>query len=281
MIKVIWLFNIGMDADKIGKVGNVIDSVSFTIKSAGHINDLIKNANTVITGEFILHMSRESASNPLKFGHMYEWNGIGDPQSRLWKHRLRGSGASRQLSFEFKASKKTVPVSPVLREVGVQQNHVFTWKSMVMELGMPVRISPVIARALVFEAKEVKRGAASTGTGHTDGMRVYYKGTISMSKAGPEQAWGSFTSEFNEWFSSGMPEKIMASNTSMRIGKTIRSSVIQKIRGIASVKKKPKTFTFQPVGIDKSFVETLGKSLKANYIASAATRRVLTQDDDL
>jgi hypothetical protein len=270
-----------MDADKIGKVSNVIDSVSFTIKSADHINELIKHSNTIITGEFVLHMSRESVTNPLRLGHMYDWNGIGDPQERLWKHRLRGRGSARQLSFEFKASKKSVPVSPVLRSVGVRQNHIFQWKSMVMEMGMPVRISPVLALALVFEAKEVKRGASTTGSGFTDGARVYHRGTIAISKAGPEQAWGAFTSEFNQWFRSGIPDQIIKRNLSAKIGKTIRSSVLQKVRGIASVKSKPKTFTLQPIGLDKSFVSTLNNSLRVNYIASAASRKVLTQDDDL
>lgn len=270
-----------MDGDKFGKVANAIDAVSITLASNSNVNDLIKAANTIVTGEFILHMSREAVSKPLKFGHMYEWNEIGDPGSRLWTHQLRGRGAIRQLSFNFKASKKSVPVTPALKAVGVEQRHIFVWKSMIMELGNPVRISPKIAQALVFEEKDVKHGATTTGSGFARNGIVVHKGTINIAKAGPEQAWGSFTQEFNMWFRSGVPEQYIRQNISTVVKKTIKSAFDQKIRGIKLGKTKPKTFTLEPVGVDRSFVTTLSNSLRASYIAGAATRRILTQNDEI
>lgn len=273
------MFNIGMDADKFGKVGNVIDAVSVTINSDVHVNDLVKASNTLITGEFVLHMSSAAVSEPLKFGHMYDWGMVGNPQGRLWKHILRGRGRTRQLSFDFKASTKAVPVAPRLSAIGVKNNHIFTWKAPVMELGLPVRISPVLAQALVFEAKEVKRGASSTGTSYASDGIVFHKGTIAISKAGPAEAWGAFTNEFNSWFRSGMPEQIIKTQLAPIIDQTIRTAVAGKLKSIGGLKTKPKTFTLEPVGVDKSFAATLANSLRANYIAGAALRRGMVQDD--
>lgn len=273
------LFNIGMETGKFGKVANVIDAVSVTIKTDTHINDLIKSANTIVTAEFVSHMSREAITSPLKFGHMYEWGMIGDPSQRLWRHILRGRGASRQLTFDFKASQKAVPVDPALAAVGVKKNHIFTWKAPVIELGKPVSISPKLARALVFMSKDIKRGASSSGHGYQMDGRVYYSGTINIAKAGPQEAWGSFTNEFNTWFRSGMPEEIIKSKLAVGIGRTIKNVVLAKLKGINAVKTKPKTITLEPAGIDKNFAATLAQSLRTNYIAGAATRRALVADD--
>lgn len=270
-----------IELDKFGKVANVIDSVSATVKSNSNINDLVKNANVLITGEFVLHMSRAVVEQPLKFGHMYEWGALGDPSARLWQHKLRGHGAMRQLTFNFKASQKSVPVAPILASIGVKRNHIFTMKASVMELGLPVSISPVLAKALVFEVKEVKRGASYTGFANVKDGIVFHKGTIRISKAGPQEAWGSFTREFNSWFRSGIPEELIKTKFKNGAEKTIKNSVISKLKSIAKLRTKNKTIVLEPVGIDKSFVTTLANSLKANYIGAAAQRRVLVQNDDI
>lgn len=272
------MFNITMEVDKFGKAANVIDAVSVVVKSNVHVNELIKASNTLITGEFVLHMSRETLGKPLKFGHMYEWGMLGDPNGRLWKHELRGRGAMRQLTFTFKASQKAVPVAPALSAIGVKKNHIFHMKASVMELGLPVRISEKLAKALVFEAKEVKRGAKTSGTGYETGGIVFHRGVIEIPRAGSAEAWGSFTTEFNTWFASGLPEEIIATGLTIPAGRTIKSAVLAKLRSIGSAKVKKKTIVLEPAGIDKSFAATLEKSLQTNYIAGTATRRAITDD---
>jgi len=275
------MFNIGMEADKFGKVANMIDTVSVTLKTDAHINDLIKAANTVITAEFIKHMSQVSVNDPNKFGHMYEWNMIGNPSGRLWRHVLRGRGAARQLSFDFKASQKVVPVDPALAEVGVKRIHIFQWKAPVMELGRPVSISPKLAKMLVFLAKETKRGASSSGYGFSVDGRVFHRGTINISRAGSEEAWGSFTGEFNTWFRSGMPEQFIRSLITPGVNRAVKKTVIDRLRRLAATKERPKTITLEPVGIDKTFEATLAASLHTNYIAAAASRRAFIADDQV
>jgi hypothetical protein len=273
------LFNIGMETEKFGQVANVIDAVCVTIKTDAHVNDLIKSANTIITAEFVTHMSNEALNHPLKFGHMYDWAGIGNPGERLWRHVLRGRGASRQMSFDFKASTKMVPVDPILSSVGVKRNHQFTWKAPVIELGKPVSISPKLAAMLVFVAKDVKRGANTTGSGFQHDGRVYFNGTINIAKAGPAEAWGSFTNEFNTWFRSAIPGELIKTKLEPAIGRVVKNTVLNRLKAISSLKTKPKTITLEPVGVDKNVAATLAKSLHTSYIAAAATRRALVNDD--
>jgi len=275
------VFSIGGDFDKIGKVTNMVDTIGVTIKTNSHINDLVTNSNAVITGEFVLHMSKEAMGSPKKFQHMYEWGHVGDPNYRLWKHILRGRGAQRQLTWDFKASTKSVPVAPALKAIGVKQNHIFTWKAPVLELGLPVHISPILAKFLVFEAKETSRRSAISGKGFEHGGIVFHDGTIAIAKQGNEQSWNAFTTAFNEWFKSGMPEMVIRTNIGAIAQKTIKRTALQKLASIASLKTKTKTFTLQPIGIDAGFQTKLANSLRANYIAGAANRRVLVADDEL
>src|SRR6185437_13951164 len=106
------------------------------LKSDRHVSTLIKVAHDLTASEFILHMSKAALSTRT-FNHMYEWNRAGDPNAKLWRHVLKGNGAKRQAFFEFKASKSIVPVDPQLARVGVKKIHVFVWKSMVLETGLP------------------------------------------------------------------------------------------------------------------------------------------------
>lgn len=260
------MFNIGMEADKFGKVANAIDAVQVAIKSNIHVNELAKASNTILTAEFVLHMSRQSLSDPKKFAHMYEWNHIGDSNFRLWKHILRGRGGTRQLTYDFVASRQTVPVKPELKELGVKQNHIFTWKAPVLELGMPVTISPKLAKVLVFKYQE---------------RIVFFKGTITIPKQGSKESWGSFGREFAQWFSSPIPETLINESLGKIAKETITNTFLSKIRSLATGKTKVKTFTLTPAGIDKDFQKKIENSLRVNYIAGAATRRVIVSDDEV
>lgn len=255
-----------MEADKFGKVANTIDAVAVAIKSNVHINELVKSSNTILTAEFVMHMSREALSEPKRFAHMYEWDHVGDPNFRLWKHVLRGRGGVRQLTYDFVASKKTVPVKPELKEIGVKQNHIFVWKAPVLELGMPVTIAPKLAKALVFKYR---------------GAIVFFRGTINIPRQGSNESWGSFGRAFNEWFTSPIPEAILKESLGKVAKETITNTFLSKMRTLVTGKTKIKTFTLTPAGIDKDFAKKLENSLRVNYIAGAATRRVVVSDDEI
>lgn len=275
------MFNINSDSGKMIDVAQMIDGVAGAIKTDAHINDVLKNANIILTGEFVLHMSREALANVQELGHMFEWRRVGDPSARLWKHILRGSGRNRQLTFTFKASKSTVPVSEALRAVGVKQRHVFVWKAPVIEFGLPVRISPVVARALVFEAKGKVGTGASNGHAYVRDGIVFHTGTVNIPRAGSPRAWGAFTKAFNEWFTGPEPIEILKREIDPATKDAVNKSVKEKLAKIRSTATKKKTFSITVGGVDSSFEKKLVQSLSRNYAQAAANRRVLTSDDEI
>lgn len=255
------VFKVTMETAKIGEITNMIGSVNYTLKTNAHINDLINATHRVLTSRFILHMTDVAFNSPEEFKHMYEWGRVGDPNARLWKHLLRGAGAARVSTFDFKASKKPVPVTPEKQAVGVKNNHVFVWKAPVLELGLPVRISPKIANTLVMDYPK------------RTGQLVYTKRTIYIPRQGNEQAWGAFTNEFMRWFAGGVPTAIIKTEIEPKIQAGVREAM--RI-GIAQMKGKvrPKTMTITPVGIDKNFVTTMNAAMRTNYIELARNRRI-------
>lgn len=251
------MFKVTSNLDDIGKVLSTTQSVSHAIETPAHINQLMKTANSIMTSSFIIHMSRKTLMQPARYKHMYEWRLNGDPNSKLWKHIMSGSGANRVLSFNFKASKTTVPISDIKKSVGVQNRHIFYWKAMVLELGLPVRISPKLASALVLDLK--------------NGSLVFTKNTIMISRQGNEYTWHSFTTEYLRWFEGGSASATLDSELSGKIEKWIKAGVDANI---ASKVGKSKTLKFSPVGLDKEFARTLSDSLRRNYILAMENRMV-------
>jgi hypothetical protein len=264
-----------MEMDKMIDVGTVINSVGATLKTSAHVNAVIKTVHTLVISEFVLHMSKAALAAPKRFHHVYEWNQIGNPNARLWQHSLRGGGANRISTFNFSASKLATPVAPALRAVGVQKNHIFYMKAAVMEFGLPVRISPKIAKALVFEDKGGSRAASSTGKSWKQGGLVYSKGTIYIPRQGNQNTWYAFSTEYDTWFNSNEPSMVIEKDLTPKVIKTIEKNFFTRVKSIVS---RPKTVSFQPSGLDNGFIKTLQNSLKTDYIAAARQRRTLTDD---
>jgi len=271
------MFNIKTDLGKISELGTAINTLEATLKSSRHISTLIKAAHEITAGEFVLHMTSAAVSTR-QFNHMYEWNRVGDPSAKLWSHVLKGNGANRTAYFEFRASKKTVPVNPKLAAVGVKKIHVFVWKSMVLELGLPVSISPKLAKYLVFLDKENGQGTIR-GKGFRKGGVVYFKGTIAIASAGNKQIQGSFTKEWTDWWNSGQPNQIIEQKLTAPAIEGIKKTLAEKVGTFANLKEKNKSFSIKPLTIDPNFQKKMEETLTKNYIGAAAQRRGLMQDD--
>mgnify|MGYP001558155327 CR=1 FL=1 len=74
------------------------------------------------------------------------------------------------------------------------------------------------------------------------------------------------------WYASGKPQAIIQTELGPKVHKSVKGAVASRARQIGQ--SKTKGFSITPVGIDKSFVTTLNNSLRTNYIAAAANRRV-------
>lgn len=275
------MFEIDLESGKMFAVAQMINGVAGVIDTDLHVDDVVKYANIILTAEFIVHMSKEAMAHAHELGHMYEWNRVGDPSARLWKHILRGRGRHREMTFSFKASQSTVPVSPKLRAVGVGQRHQFVWKAPVIEYGMAVQISPVIAKALVFEAKGHVGTGRSNGDAYVRDGVVFHSGTVNIQRAGSPRAWGAFTKEFEGWFGSTEPVNILNREIGSSTIKAVRREVEKKLANVRTTKQAKKQFSLTASGVDSSFNKTLQQSLTRNYAQAAANRRVLVQDDEV
>jgi len=272
------VFNIKAELDKFREVGVAVSTIEATLKSDRHVSSLIKAAHEVTAGEFVAHMSGEALRSPQTLSHMYEWGQVGDPNGKLWRHIMKGNGANRSAFFEFKASKKIVPVDPRLQTVGVKKIHVFVWKAMVLENGLPVKISPKLAKYLVFISKDQTSRASSSGNGFVKNGIVYFKGTISIARAGNQRINGSFTREWTEWWRSGQPELAIRKNLTKPALDAIKKTFAEKVKSFANLKEKEKNFTITAIVPDRLMEQKFQETLQKNYIAAAASRRSLMED---
>jgi hypothetical protein len=272
------MINIKAELDKFREVGVAVSTIEATLKSDRHVSSLIKAAHEVTAGEFVAHMSGAALRETGKYDHMYEWNQVGDPNGKLWRHILKGNGANRVAFFEFKASKKTVPVDPKLQTVGVRKIHVFVWKSMVLENGLPVKISPKLAKYLVFVSKKKTRSATSRGVGFEKNGIIYYKGTISIARAGNQRINGAFVGEWTQWWNSDSPNMAIRRTLTKPALEAMKKTFAEKVASFANLKQKDKTFTVTALVPDRLMEGKFQESLRKNYIAAAASRRSLMDD---
>lgn len=260
------------ELDKIQSVAQTLNTIGMQLNKDANISAVLSAAHKVLSDEFVKNMTKVAFTNPKSFGHMYEWNKIGDPNSRLWKHVLRGRGRSKTGSFEFKASKTAVPVDPALAAVGVKKRHIFYWKAPVLEYGMPVKISPKIAKVLVYLSKGTKKSPGGSFNGWVRNGIVYRRSPVYIDHAGASSMWGSFTREFQRWHSSPQALSSISQHISQRTSKTIGAVALDEFKKINS--RKSKEANIDVMAFDVTLAKRLQASLDKNYAAAAANRVV-------
>lgn len=265
--------NIEAELDKIQKVSQKINSVGITIDNSTNISAAIKAAHIVVTDAFVKHMTKTSITNPTAFSHMYEWNRLGDPNSRLWRHVLQGGGKLRKSRFEFKASKTVVPVDPKLKAVGVEQRHIFYWKAPVMEYGLPVRISRKVAKALVYLHQKVKNPGSSSFEGFVRNGIVYRKSPVIISRAGNKNIWFSFTNEYVRWFNGGSPGQAVEIGLSKKLKDSISKTVKNDIK-LVNKRGRSKSIQIDPMAYDPTIGRKLKEAMNKEYALASRNRVV-------
>lgn len=149
-----------LDADftEAGSALGAIAGIGSAIQTSVYINDIVEDAFRIASKEFNLSMDALAMSIPKEFHHVYEWDKVGIPSAKLWRNVLRGTGASRKASFEFRPS-----ITPVPRNVfppsstGKQLNPepvYFHAKAWVMEYNIPVHVTPKKAGVLFFDMQK-------------------------------------------------------------------------------------------------------------------------------
>lgn len=191
--------NFNVNGEGLEAVAGYINGMTKEVQTDQYIGSVINFVHARLAPEFDRHMDRKAQANHSAFHHVYEWpssfgsnDTIGQPQYRLWRQNIKGNGRQKTAGFYFIASKRAVPVNPVLAEPGPTGNHVrigfhrFAWKAAVMEFGMQVSISPQLGEWLAL----VPSGSSKI---------AFTRKTITQ-QGGNDQTRGAFTREFVTWW---------------------------------------------------------------------------------
>lgn len=146
--------------------------------------------------------------NPEMLHHIYEWNRVGSPESRLFDihYTISGLGLSFKSTFRQSTSIKNGSTVP------------FYDKARIMEEGIPVTIKPVRSDVLVFE---------------DNGETVFTRNPVDVDNPGGNFVQGSFEKVFDTFFTKYFTQAFL---TRSGVRKYLESPMIYK-KNLASGKK--------------------------------------------
>ena len=123
-----------------------------------------------------MYVDAEARSNPQALHHVYEWNQVGSPTSRLFDLNYTVSNLGLSINSTFRQS----------RTMSENMTVPFYNKAKIMENGIPVTISPSRAKALKFNGPSGE---------------VFTKKPIKVDSPGGDAVYGSFESSVDIFIS--------------------------------------------------------------------------------
>lgn len=177
-----------------------------------------------IEKDFGNYIDAQARVKPRSLHHVYEWNKVGVPSSRLFKlHTIDMDGLSFKINYEFKVSKSSVPS----KNKKQKKRYIFANKADVMEAGMPIIIRPRSAERLVFEL---------------GGETVFMpKGTsVTVKRPGGAQASHQFSLSYGRFFGGQL---VNASIKSSGLQRIFNSKMAKALDVPMNIKKVQYSFT--------------------------------------
>jgi hypothetical protein len=183
---------INADTVEVSSLTGFLTTLSAKINNDVNVVPVLNYAHQELSERFDAYMSVVAPAAPNQFHHVYDWNRIGVPQYQLWRNVLRGRGAEKFASFEFRASLLPVPF-PQGDKVPFKRKHRFIYKAMVMEYNIAVTIKPKRAKMLAFPI----------------GDRVIFtKGPVFVENPGGMGTTGAFTAAWTSWWGGAGAEQV-------------------------------------------------------------------------
>lgn len=142
------------------------------------VSSISASGAKIITRYFEAYVDHLARSSPSTYHHIYEFDKVGDKNSRLFKSNISGG----DFSYSFINSS-----SPN------RNGQVFTKKAFIMEEGNSLDIYPKQAEFLVYDL---------------NGETIFSKHSF-VQNPGGEQVKGAFQSAFTSFFNSNLPEKAL------------------------------------------------------------------------
>lgn len=182
-------------------MGSMI-GITQTIETKDYQGNILKFMHEQMVREFDYEMHLQAGAMRERFHHVYEWNAVGVPDAKLWRHTLSGNGSTRTAGFEFLISKTPIPtpdqraknpddpmsiVAPEERAKLSKRRYVFRWKAPLMEYRMPVTIAPRSGQYLFIPTFRSEQGF------------IFHQGSVRQN-SGNDLTAGAFTTEWAEFF---------------------------------------------------------------------------------
>jgi hypothetical protein len=264
----------------------VMRQLHVRFNSRKHMDAVTEAAGAMLFDQFITETHAMASANPRAFHHVYEWEHIGDFGFQLFKPTMRGQGGRKSISWEWRASKTTVPTETDIEgnrkfpewfdSSRLNRVHVFVWKAPIMEYGMTVHVRPKLSSVLVFPVSE---GTGLRNRANSVGGVVFTSDPVTIPNPGGNEVQGSFTKWFVGWFGSRAPQVIQ--NTFERNRNDVfKASFRARMRPGSQTKRrrgKEMTLTINPDSAQKAKIiaQLIAGDLERNYIGQAQQRKRL------
>lgn len=221
---------IEMHADGVNDALTFVNKVAKEIKTSRALEEASRSAANTMTQEFNMFADVAARSEDA-LSHVYEWGQVGLSGGRLWTTEMTGRKGGRTLTFNFMPSKVPVPIPE--REPGpngeqIQGGHIFTWKAMVMEYGMPTVVKRQGDSKLAFPVP---------GEGFRNGL-VFLQGPIRLDNRNHHNF--AFTGLWTGWWSGSGPDSIFEE----RVRPELEKPWARAERDIKPSRSMKKTLTF-------------------------------------
>lgn len=247
-----------VDTSEVTLVTTTLEKLGAKMTTDRHLSSVTRAAFETLNSKFNDDTHTAAKANPMALHHVYEWDHIGIPGFQLWKTQLTGRGGHRMVSWDWKASKTTVPTTTNpdgsrrfkqqkgFDERKLRRIHVFVWKAPMMEYGTEVTVRPKLVRYLVFPNNSLQghSGRGSRGPGNV----TFTTNFVNFVPGG--EVKGNFTQWFAGWWGAGPAHDALEEIFSRKRDSAFKASFEARMHeAISTGSRHRKTISF---GVDSA-----------------------------
>lgn len=280
-----------VDTSEVVALTSTLRSVEAHMNTNRHLNVVTKAAFELLAQQFNMQTHLVAGMSVGEFHHVYEWEHVGVPGAQLWRNELKGRGGQRRVTWGWRASRTTVPTETDIHggprfqptkgfdPSRLQRIHVFVWKAPMMEYGVSVTVSPKLSHVLVFPNPDLA-GGGRFGRGPSP---VTFSPHPVRTTPG-EQVQGNFTAWFTSWWGGGSAQGIADSIFADKRDEAFKKAFSARIDSSPIFRTSRKSFNIttdaEAARQGKNIARAIAGDMEHNYIAMAARRRRMNDEDD-
>jgi len=281
---------ITMDDSEVAKLSGTFQGIQKEMNTDRHLNAVTKAAFEILSEQFNATTHVVAGMSVGEYHHVYEWEHVGVPGFQLWKNRLAGRGGKRSVTWNWKASRTTVPTetnvdgtprfapSPTFDPSKLQRIHVFVWKAPMMEYGVTVNIKPKLSNVLVFPNAELLGGQ-----GRARGPSPVTFTPHPVRTVPGQEVQGNFTQWFVSWWAGGSAQNIVDHTFARERDNAFKKIFEARFVDMPITKSARKSFSMQTnadaAREGRNIARAISGDMEHNYIKMAAKRKRKNTDD--